>query len=180
MSAQPGGDRPRGQLAERVLDQLADLAATINRLEAHAAQPTPTGLTEPDQPSGEQWDAAQVWSHLAEFGSYWHPQLLMIVNGDGAQPVAFGRTKRDPERIAAIERNRSRSVDEQLAVVRADVARYAHTLAQLSADQWSRLGRHETLGEMDLWAFLQHFVTGHYHEHADQLDLLRINESSTT
>jgi len=164
-------------LAERVLDHLADLAGALDRLEAHAARPTPGGLTEPDQPSGERWDAAQVWAHLAEFGSYWHPQLLLIVDAAGDQAVPFGRTKRDPQRIAAIERNRARSVDHQLQVVRADIARFAHTLAQLTSDQWSRRGRHETLGEMDLWTFLDHFVTGHYHEHADQLDLLCANES---
>ncbi len=41
-----------------------------------------------------------------------------------------------------------------------------------------RLETHAVAGSsggltMDLFAFLRHFVTGHYHEHADQLDGLR-------
>ena len=165
--------RPEGALAERVLGELADLAAALRRLEEHGAADVPGGLTEADPKSGEQWDAGQVWAHLAEFGSYWLPELRLIVDAASKEPVPFGRTKADPHRIAEIERNRGRSVDSQLTVIRVDIARYAHTLASMTAEDWSRTGRHSTLGDMDLWTFLQHFVTGHYHEHADQLDQIR-------
>ena len=57
--------------------------------------------------------------------------------------------------------------------MRRDVAAYRADLAELTAADWSRRGLHETLGEMDLWQFLDHFVTGHYAQHADQLDGLR-------
>lgn len=164
---------PTGPLAERVLAELADLAWALDRLEAHAAAGRPPGLTAPDQPSGEQWDAGQVWAHLAEFGSYWLPELRRIVDAESTEPVPFGRTKADPHRIAEIERTRHLGVDAQVAVVRADIARYAHALASMSAEDWTRTGHHSTLGVMDLWDFLRHFVIGHYHEHADQLDDLR-------
>jgi hypothetical protein len=166
-------DLPAGQLAERVLRELADLALALQRLEDHADAGLPDGLTEPDHPSGEQWEASQVWSHLAEFGSYWLPQLELIIGTASKGPVPFGRTKSDPYRIAEIERNRCLSIDHQLAVVQTDIARYAHILATMTTEQWNHLGQHPTLGDMDLWAFLKHFATGHYHEHADQLDLLR-------
>ena len=97
---------PAGELAERVLAELADLARAMERLDAHAAAQPPTGLTEPDQPSGERWDAQQVWAHLAEFGSYWLPELLLIVDTASDEPVPFGRTKTDPHRIAEIECHR--------------------------------------------------------------------------
>jgi len=166
-------DLPAGQLAERVLRELADLALALQRLADHADAGLPDGLTEPDHPSGEQWEASQVWSHLAEFGSYWLPQLQLIIDASSKGPVPFGRTKTDPHRIAEIERNRHLPVDHQLAVVKTDIARYAHILATITTQQWSHFGQHPTLGDMDLWDFLKHFVTGHYHEHADQLDLLR-------
>lgn len=164
---------PTGELAEQVLAELADLARALDRLEEHSVAELPAGLTEPDQPSGEQWEADQVWSHLAEFGSYWLPELRLIVETASDDAVPFGRTKKDLHRIAEIERNRHLDARQQLEIVRADVAQYAHALASMSAADWTRRGSHSTLGDMDLWTFLRHFVTGHYHEHADQLDGLR-------
>ena len=164
---------PTGVLAERVVGELADLARALGRLEAHAAAGTSDGLTAPDEPSGEQWDAGQVWAHLAEFGSFWLPELRRIVDARSSEPVPFGRTKRDAERIGAIERNCHLAIDQQMSIVRGDIAHFAHELALLDAADWERTGRHPTLGDMDLFAFLRHFVTGHYHEHADQLDGLR-------
>jgi len=162
--------RPSGALAERVLAELAELARALDRLQTHADAPMPVGLTEPDQSSGEQWDAGQVWAHLAEFGSYWLPQLQRIVDAASDEPVPFGRIKTDPHRIAQIGKNCHLPVEDQMTIVRADIGRYAHYLASLATDDWNRVGVHSTLGDMDLWAFLEHFVTGHYHEHADQLD----------
>jgi len=45
---------------------IARMAEAERRLAEHAAE-VPTGLTAPDPASGEQWDAGQVWAHLAEF-----------------------------------------------------------------------------------------------------------------
>ncbi len=87
--------------------------------------------------------------------------------------MPFGRTKRDPHRIAEIEAHRGEPTSHRLALVDRHIAALTAELAELDAVDWSRIGRHETLGDMDLWAFLRHFATGHYHEHADQLDELR-------
>jgi hypothetical protein len=130
-----------------------------------------------------------VWAHLAEFGSYWRAELRTIVDAprrqdgtddglDGADdsdgdPVPFGRTKRDPHRIAMIEAHRHEPIEGHVTTVRRDIAAYRADLAELTAADWARHGVHETLGVMDLWRFLDHFVTGHYVEHADQLDGLR-------
>ena len=136
----------------------------------------PPGLTEPDAGGTERWDAGQVWAHLAEFGAYWRAELRTIVDSPTATddgPVPFGRTKRDPHRIAMIEEHRHESIDQQIDTVRRDIAAFRADLAELTSDDWSRHGLHETLGEMDLWTFLDHFATGHYVEHADQLDGLR-------
>ena len=164
---------PTGDLATRVQAGLDDLDAALRRLEDHAAATPPAGaLTSPDPPTGEQWDAGQVWAHLGEFGTYWLPELRRIVDARSSAPVPFGRTKRDPHRIAEIEAHRHTGVDPRLELVRRHVAALSAELAQLDAADWTRIGRHETLGDMDLWAFLGHFGTGHYHEHADQLDEL--------
>ncbi len=170
---------PTGDLAVRIADELRRLDDVLGRLVAHGEQPGRAGLTGADDATGEQWDAGQVWAHLAEFGAYWRRELRLIVDaadregdGDGG-PVRFGRTKRDPHRIAMIEARRTTPVAELIAVVERDIAAFRADLAELTPADWSRRGLHETLGEMDLWRFLDHFVTGHYLEHADQLDGLR-------
>jgi hypothetical protein len=162
---------PTGELSRRVQHALDELHLAMHRLDAHAADPPPpTALTEPDPATGERWDAGQVWAHLGEFGSYWLPELRSIVDAHSSTPVPFGRTKADPHRISAIEKGRHETVQHHQEIVRRDVHRLAAELAQLSAADWSRVGRHETLGDMDLWAFLDEFAVGHYHQHADQLD----------
>ena len=114
-----------------------------------------------------------MWAHLAEFGSYWRRELRLIVDAGLDGPVPFGRTKRDPHRIAMIEAHRSTPVAELAITVRCDIAAFRADLSELTPADWSRRGLHETLGEMDLWRFLDHFVTGHYLEHAEQLEGLR-------
>ena len=166
-------DLPTGELAARVQTELDDLGRALDRLVAHAGRPAPVGaLTDPDPPTGERWDAGQVWAHLGEFGAYWLPELRSIVDAASDQAVPFGRTKKDPHRIAEVEAHRAAPVDARLALVRRHIAALAATLAELTSADWARTGRHETLGDMDLWTFLGHFATGHYHEHADQLDTL--------
>ncbi len=165
---------PTGDLAVRVGHHLAELDDVLARLDEHAARTPPPGQTAPDRASGERWDAGQVWAHLAEFGSYWRNELHTIVDSPADVPVPFGRTKRDPHRIAMIEQHRHDPVGEQMATVRRDVAAFRADLAELTTADWTRQGRHETLGAMDLWTFLDHFVTGHYVEHANQLDALRL------
>src|SRR5437867_3109062 len=71
------------------------------RLQNHAAAPPAPGLTDPDPPTGEQWEWGQVWAHLAEFVPYWTSQMRLILEARDRQPIPYGRTKDDPGRIAA-------------------------------------------------------------------------------
>lgn len=164
---------PTGDLAVRVAGELRRLDDVLARLVAHGDQPGRAGLTAADDATGERWDEGQVWAHLADFGSYWRRELRLIVDAGLDGPVPFGRTKRDPHRIAMIEAHRSTPVAELAVTVRCDIAAFRADLAELTPADWSRRGLHETLGEMDLWRFLDHFVTGHYLEHAEQLEGLR-------
>ncbi|CAN5579008.1 hypothetical protein BH23ACT3_BH23ACT3_08700 [soil metagenome] len=162
---------PTGHLARRVQHTLDELHLAMHRLDTHAADPPPPdALTNPEPTTGERWDAGQVWAHLGEFGSYWLAQLGRIVDTHSSTPVPFGRTKTDPHRITSIDKGRHESVRHHQEIVRRDVHRFAAELSQLDVTDWSRSGRHETLGNMDLWEFLDEFAVGHYHQHADQLD----------
>ena len=155
---------------------LGRLRAVQQRLNDHAAAGAPPGLTEPDPGGTERWEAGQVWAHLAEFPAYWLGQIQHILERRTAgdpEPIPFGRTKTDPGRIAAIERDRNEAPDALLARVRNGIAATISKLDALPADAWGARGLHPTRGEMTPAEILDRFIVDHLEEHADQLDLLR-------
>jgi Mycothiol maleylpyruvate isomerase N-terminal domain len=173
IAARPGAQETA---QERVAGYLDRLTAVRARLEAHAAADLPPGLTDPDPGGTERWEAGQVWAHLAEFPPYWLRQLGAILDeraAGEAEPIPFGRTKADSERIAAIERDRRADPAALLRRVTDGIARTETMLRGLPADAWRARGLHPTLGPMALPRIVEEFVVGHLEEHADQLDLLR-------
>jgi hypothetical protein len=153
---QPGAARRR----ERLL-------AAAGRIRAAAPLLPDEALTDPDPDTGERWDRRQVLAHVAEMLPYWAEQVELVAAGD---QVPFGRTKSNPERVAAIERDRREDparlldrVDDGLGVVLA-------LLERLDGDALARSGRHQVLGEMTAAAIVDRFLVDHLEEHADQLD----------
>jgi DinB superfamily len=150
-----------------VSDWLSRLDAVRARLESLAARDL-AGLTSPDEATGEQWEAGQVWAHLAEFGNYWLGELDKVLAG----APTFGRVKSDAARIAAIEAGRNLPVAAHIAIVEQSMDALRTRLSSLTDDDWQRSSRHQTLGDMTIDDQLQHFHVGHYEEHADQLESL--------
>lgn len=150
-----------------VEERLKDLAAL---------DPPPAGLTQPDLPSGERWDWGQVWAHLAEFVQYWTGQVRAVLTSDAEPPVPFGRTKTDPERIAAIERNRQGDRGELMARIAGHIAELRQLTRALGDDDWAIVARHPTLGEMAMREVFEDFLVGHLEQHADQLEELTAGE----
>lgn len=156
---------------------LARMARAEHRLVEHAERPLPAGFSDPDPGGEERWEAGQVWAHLAEFPAYWMAQLRAVLHareGGVENPVPFGRTKADAERIAAIERERHTDPAELLRRVRADLADATAALEGLPPDAWSAVGLHPTMGEMPLARIVEEFLVDHLEEHADQLDGLEL------
>ncbi len=150
----------------------ARLPSVERRLRGHAAAGLPGGLTEPDAGGEERWDAGQVWAHLAEFVPFWQAEVRKVLDGRGDGPVPFGRTKADPERIAAIQRDRGLSTDVLLSRITDQIAELGQTLESLPDDGWAARGLHSRLGEMTMPQIVERFLVGHLEEHADQLDRL--------
>jgi len=150
----------------------AERLETVDRRFAALAERDSTGLTEPDQKTGERWEAGQVWAHTAEFPGYWLGELAKVVAGWAGEPVPFGRVKSDPDRVAAIERDRRTDRAALFARVRDGIARTRDHLDALPADAWSAQGVHSTLGVMDVTRIVEEFLVGHLEEHAAQLDSL--------
>ena len=163
-------DGATGGSAATAAGWLERLDAAMRRFREHRRADHP-GRTAPVLGEDETWDAGQVWAHVAEFGDFWLDQLDTIFRQPASDdPIPFGRTRRDAGRIAAIEAGRHDDPATHLATVERSADRLAALLAGMTNDDWSRTGKHETLGVMDLDAQLTHFHVGHYEEHADQLD----------
>lgn len=153
-----------------VSDLIEMLETVEGRLTLNAAQPAPTGLTEPDEGATERWEAAQVWAHMAEFVGYWQSQLEKVIDGYRGQPVPFGRTKEDPDRLAGIESGRAVPTAELMAEVHSGIETTRRYLPTLTAEQWSSVGLHARRGEMPVSRIVKQFVVDHLEEHAEQLD----------
>jgi hypothetical protein len=150
---------------------LARLDTVEARLDAAAAaEPPPGSLTGADADTGERWERGQVWAHLSEFIPYWITEARPLLQEQPTGLVPFGRTKRDPERIGAIERNRHQPVSVLWGETRTDIAALRAFLAAIGPDQWALNGMHPTLGPMTVDELVERFLVGHLEEHADQLE----------
>jgi hypothetical protein len=156
------------------------LDAVEARLRALAPREVPEGaLTAPDPPTGERWEAGQVWAHLAEFIPYWLGEAALVIEHAGTEPAAFGRTKSDSGRLSAIERDRRSDRTALWNRVSRDISGLRAWLAGLDAGAWEARGQHPTLGEMSLARIVDEFLVGHLEQHALQLEELLSGGSAT-
>jgi hypothetical protein len=153
-------------------DFLGRLDIIEERLERRATDPLPRGLTDPDEGSDERWEAGHVWGHMAEFVGYWQGQIESVLAEYDGEPVPFGRIKRDPGRIAAIEVGRREPVELLIERTHRSITELRRYLGTLGPAEWNAVGRHQTRGDMDIEAIVDHFIVSHLEEHLDQLDRL--------
>ena len=152
-------------------DFLRRLDVVEARLAEHSADSrSHGGLTEADRGTGEQWQWGQVWAHLAEFIPYWLAQAQAVIAAHRGEPVPFGRVKSNPERVAAIERDRGVPVAELWSRLQAQIADLRAFLRDVPAGDWAARGVHQTLGIMDMPHLVDEFLVGHLEQPAAQLD----------
>ncbi len=152
-------------LAERLRAAIARLAA--NHVRIDAAEPWPLA---PDFGPGPEasWGPRELLAHVAEMLPYWLGEVERVLAG-GPEPVPFGRTQADPNRLAAIERDRTLPVGELYARIEAGAERYARRLPALTPADASRRGLHPVLGELPVTTILERMVVGHAEDHVHQL-----------
>jgi hypothetical protein len=143
------------------------LVAAAGRIRAAASLLPDEALTDPDPDTGERWDRRQVLAHVAEMLPYWVEQVELVAAGD---QVPFGRAKSNPERIAAIERDRREDPSRLLDRVDAGLGVVLALLDRLDDGALARSGRHQILGEMTVAGIVDRFLVDHLEEHADQLE----------
>jgi hypothetical protein len=135
-------------------------------------RPGPGALTDPDPDDEEQWDWGQVWAHVAEFPAYWLDQLEAAFAAPRDPPPSFGRTKADPGRMAAIERDRTIPVPELWSRIEPELDRLGSMIEGLSAADWGLSVTHSRLGVLGMPRILEGFLVGHLEEHVNQLERL--------
>jgi hypothetical protein len=143
------------------------LEAAAGRIRAAAPLLPDEALTDPDPDTGERWDRRQVLAHVAEMLPYWVEQVELVAAGD---QVPFGRARSNPERIAAIERDRREDPSRLLDRVDEGLGAVLVLLDRLDDDALAHSGRHQVLGEMTVAAIVDRFLVDHLEEHADQLE----------
>ena len=146
----------------------ARLVAAADRIRKAAPAVPDEARTAPDPDTGERWDRGQVLAHVAELLPYWTRQAELVVERGGGTP--FGRVKSDPDRIAAIARDRREDPARLLERMDEGVEQVLALLDRLDAGTLARTGTHERLGEMTVAGIIDRFVVEHLEEHADQLE----------
>jgi hypothetical protein len=99
---------------------------------------------------------------------YWAEQAERIATG---RQTEFGRTRSDPDRVGAIDRDRRDDSRRLLDRVDEGVASVVALLDRLDDQALARTGHHQTLGTMTVAEIVDRFTVAHLEEHADQLEL---------
>ena len=166
MTRPEGSGEPQGG-APVDRDRATRLLAAAGRIRASAVLLSGDDLTDPDAESGERWDRGQALAHVAEMLPYWAQQAELVAAG---RQTEFGRVKSDPDRVAAIERDRREDPARLLARVDEGVAVVLALLERLDDRALAATGHHQTLGDMTVGQLIDRFLVAHLEEHADQLE----------
>jgi hypothetical protein len=148
-------------------DRSSRLVVAAERIRAAVPDVPDDARTAADPETGERWDRGQVLAHVAEILPYWREQAELVVERGGGVP--FGRVKSNPERIAAIERDRRVDTAELLRRTDQGLQGVLALLDRLDEAALQRTGTHERLGEMTVAAIIDRFLVEHLEEHAEQL-----------
>jgi hypothetical protein len=146
-----------GQRLDAVRDELAGRADTLAGL-----------LTSADPEAGERWTGEQVLAHIDELLGYWSDEARRVLQGpDGA--VEFGRGKKDPGRLRAVELGRARDGEPLLAELLQNLAGTRAWIGGLVEEDLVVVGVHFRRGRMTVGEIVETYVVAHVEEHLEQL-----------
>jgi hypothetical protein len=156
-SAPPGSTEARtvAELIESIAQAGEAYAAFIENLSDAAFQ---------RRPAPEEWSAAEITGHLAEFPLSKAEQVRQVAANPG---LAVGRPRDDPDRVAALARLAESCPLEAAAAVRATVRKALTTLRDISPEGWSATAAHSRMGTVTVRAMMQRSLH-HMREHLEQ------------
>jgi hypothetical protein len=145
-------------------ERLAAGAARLGELRPHLDRV----LTAADPVTGERWTGSQVLAHLVELLGYWPGEAERVI--DAADPATeFGRSTKDPARLAAVADGRIAEVGPLLDQATARIAAVADWLDGLDEPRLRAVGHHFRRGPMSVAQLVETFVVGHVEEHVAQV-----------
>jgi len=168
----------------RRLARMKEVQTWLERIDAvegrlqHSIGPL-EGLTAPDPNSGEQWDASQVWGHLAEFVEYWIGIFGELIDEFAGESIPFGRASDDESRMAGLRHGSRLGFDRLWGEVRHDLDDLRHFLQTLPASAEHVVGIPPDGGERSLVDLIDAYLVDHLEEHAAQLESIRTFHPTT-
>ena len=172
LSRRPLTDSPRRvvemQQIASWLERIDDIAGKLEQL----ARPL-AGLTEADPKSGEQWDAHEVWGHLAEFVEYWIEVFGEVIDQFAGEPIQYGRALDDSSRTAGLAHGRAMDFDRLWTEVQSDLSDLREFITLLPPSAESVVGIHPDGAKRTLEQMIDGYLVGHLEEHLAQLESLR-------
>ncbi len=151
---------PGAAWAQRLQAATDQIAATLRQPEV--AQRLRTS------PNSEEWSAMQVLGHVVEIIPYWLSHCQTIAANTG-EPLKFGRTLTDPERLAAVERGALADPEAILGLLHTEVQAAAQAFQRLTPAQLARKGVHVSRGEMTVADIIENFIVSHAEDHLAQV-----------
>ena len=153
-----------------LIESLARAAEAFRALRGpvEAGEPWPLSPAYGTEPESD-WGPKETLAHVDEMIPFWLDQVDGILAAAGPDPVPFGRTAADPERIGRIGRDREQPASELFDRFDREVAAATERVRALPPGAGERLGRHLRLGDMTVADIVERFVIHHVGEHTRQL-----------
>jgi hypothetical protein len=133
-----------------------------------AGEPWPLSAAYGTEPEAE-WGPREVLAHVNEMLDYWPRQLSLVLAGDPAIAVPFGRIATDARRIRRIEIDRERPAAELLDQIDASLASAITFVDGLTPADLERRGAHPSRGEISVDQGIEIFLADHLEGHVVQL-----------
>lgn len=153
-----------------MIERLDDAAAAFRafRGPVEAGEPWPLSPAYGTEPESD-WGPKETLAHVDEMIPFWLDQVDRILATEGPEPVPFGRTIADPDRIGRIGQDRELPASELFDRFEREVAAASARIRALPPGAGERRGSHVRLGEMTVAEIVERFVIHHLGEHARQL-----------
>ncbi len=115
-----------------------------------------------------EWTLMESLVHIVEFMPFWADEAAKLVANPGQN---FGRTHKDEARIRAISEHKEDSLNETRGALTRSYMYLDTVLSTLQDSDLDLKGRHSKFGEQTLDWFIQEFITNHFTNHIQQINL---------
>ncbi|MDE3076349.1 MAG: DinB family protein [Chloroflexota bacterium] len=117
------------------------------------------------RPAPEEWTAAELCGHVAEFPTTFARQAREVALHPGG---GLGRGLDDPGRLTAVPKLAGAGPVQAAAAVRSGLEEAVALLSSIGEEQWQATGSHPRLGPLTVSGMVEHFILDHLRDHLKQ------------